>query len=222
MRCCARLGSRSTHPPAFFFDSRFGHDFSQVRIHTDKHAAQSARSMGAEAYTAGNHIVFAEDGYAPSLVGGKRLLAHELAHVVQQSSGALAAPMVQRDIAEQDLAPSDTATGGMTSVALGPGRFKTPDSAAPFVLPSQSSNVQVALHVDFLREHTSLAVFLARQQGGQYNGLLWFSDEARSGDYSFTFPASVPSGTWFLRFEARSSLTTISIPNVTGNFTLSA
>jgi hypothetical protein len=67
--------------------------------------------MGAEAYTAGNHIVFAEDGYAPSLVGGKRLLAHELAHVVQQSSGALAAPMVQRDIAEQDLAPSDTAAG---------------------------------------------------------------------------------------------------------------
>jgi hypothetical protein len=142
---------------------------------------------------------------------------------VQQSSGALAAPMVQRDIAEQDLAPSDTATDGMTSVALGPGRFKTPDSAGPFVLPSPSSNVQVALHIDFLPEHTSLAVFLARKQGGdQYNGLLWFSDESRSGDYSFTFSASVPAGTWFLRFEARSSLTKISIPNVTGNFTLSA
>jgi Domain of unknown function (DUF4157) len=180
-------------PTRAFFDSRFGHDFSQVRIHTDKHAAQSARSMGAEAYAAGNHTVFAADGYAPSLIGGKRLLAHELAHVVQQSSGALAAPMVQRDIAEQDLALSDTATGGMTSVALGPGRFNTPDSAGPFALPSPSSNVQVALHIDFLPEHTSLAVFLARQSGGdQYNGLLWFSDEARSGDYSFTFSASVP------------------------------
>ena len=210
-------------PTRAFFEPRFGHDFSKVRVHTDEQAAQAARSMSAEAYTVGNQVVFAADRYAPSLTGGRRLLAHELAHVVQQSGRALAPATVQRDTTERDSGSPDTATGGMSSATLGSGQFKTPDSAGPFVLLNQSSNVQVAGHIDFLPEHTSLAVFLALEQGGnQYNGLLWFSDEAKSGDYRFTFSSLVPSGTWFLRFEARSSLTQISIPNVTGNFILSA
>lgn len=65
------------------FEPRFGHDFSRVRIHTDTEAAQSAGQLHASAYTLGDHVVFAEGRFAPSTPAGDRLLAHELAHVVQ-------------------------------------------------------------------------------------------------------------------------------------------
>lgn len=68
-----------------FVESRFGHDFSQVRVHTDPWAAESARAVNALAYTVGRHVVFGAGQYAPGTVAGKRLLTHELAHVVQQS-----------------------------------------------------------------------------------------------------------------------------------------
>ncbi len=63
----------------------FRHDFSGVRVHTGGRAASSAADVGAEAYTLGKDIVFAEGRYAPTRHEGRRLLAHELAHVVQQS-----------------------------------------------------------------------------------------------------------------------------------------
>ena len=64
--------------------ARFGHDFSQVRVHTDSQAAQSASSIGASAFALGNDIVFGEGEYRPGSADGARLLAHELTHVVQQ------------------------------------------------------------------------------------------------------------------------------------------
>ena len=67
-----------------FFESRFGHDFTQIRVHADEHAANSAAALGALAYTVGNHIAFARGQYAPETPTGKRLIAHELTHVVQQ------------------------------------------------------------------------------------------------------------------------------------------
>jgi hypothetical protein len=70
-----------------FFSSRIGYDFSQVRIHSDKEAAESAKSVDAKAYTIGNNIVFNEGQYNTESQEGKRLLAHELTHVVQQKGG---------------------------------------------------------------------------------------------------------------------------------------
>ncbi|MBD3884272.1 DUF4157 domain-containing protein [Phormidium tenue FACHB-886] len=70
-----------------FMKPRFGFDFSQVRIHADEQASQSAEAVNAQAYTLGNHIVFRSGQYAPETEAGKRLLAHELTHVVQQQSG---------------------------------------------------------------------------------------------------------------------------------------
>ncbi|RDD81386.1 DUF4157 domain-containing protein [Dyella tabacisoli] len=70
-----------------FFEPRFRHDFSRVRVHADTNAAASARSVGALAYAVGPHIVFNADRYAPRTATGQALLAHELAHVVQQSHG---------------------------------------------------------------------------------------------------------------------------------------
>jgi hypothetical protein len=67
-----------------FFEPRFGRDFSQVRVHVDERAARSAQSIGALAYTVGPHIAFAAGRYAPGSDRGRRLLAHELVHTVQQ------------------------------------------------------------------------------------------------------------------------------------------
>jgi hypothetical protein len=71
-----------------FFEPRFRYDLSQVRVHTDEKAAASARAVGALAYTVGPHIAFAANRFAPSSDRGRHLIAHELAHVVQQSQGA--------------------------------------------------------------------------------------------------------------------------------------
>ncbi|MBB5470984.1 hypothetical protein HDG32_007138 [Paraburkholderia sp. CI2] len=71
-------------------EPRFGYDFSQVRVHADDRAADSARSVGANAYTAGSHIVFASGQPSPGSAAGDRLMAHELTHVVQQSQGPVA------------------------------------------------------------------------------------------------------------------------------------
>jgi Domain of unknown function (DUF4157) len=68
-------------------EQRFGYDFSSVRVHTDRTAQQSARDIDAHAYTVGHNIVFGAGQYYPNSHTGKRLLSHELAHVVQQSQG---------------------------------------------------------------------------------------------------------------------------------------
>jgi hypothetical protein len=69
-------------------EPRFGHDFGRVRIHADATAAESARAADAHAYTVGSSIVFGAGRYAPGTESGRRLLAHELTHVIQQGDPA--------------------------------------------------------------------------------------------------------------------------------------
>jgi hypothetical protein len=76
-----------------FMETRFHTDFSDVRIHTDVRAAQSAETFQSDAYTSGRHIYFAAGQYAPTTRRGQRLLAHELTHTIQQGNSA-APPMV--------------------------------------------------------------------------------------------------------------------------------
>ena len=73
-----------------FMESGLGADFGDVRIHTDSKASESARSVQAHAYTVGNNVVFQSGKYQPESDAGKRMLAHELTHVVQQRSGPVA------------------------------------------------------------------------------------------------------------------------------------
>jgi peptidoglycan hydrolase-like protein with peptidoglycan-binding domain len=92
-----------------FFEPLWGFDFASIRIHSDDQAARSARSFGAQAYSVGSDIVFGPGGYQPATLAGRHVLAHELAHVVQQSGGGpglSASPMaVQRLIGDgHDLA----------------------------------------------------------------------------------------------------------------------
>ena len=75
-------------------ERRFGHDFSKVRVHSDGTAGQSAREVNAHAYTVGNAIVFGAGRFAPGTHQGQRLIAHELAHVRQQSGST--AGLLQR------------------------------------------------------------------------------------------------------------------------------
>jgi Domain of unknown function (DUF4157) len=72
-----------------FYENRMGADFGNVKIHTGQEAAASAKDINAQAYAYGNHIVFGEGNYRPETNEGKHLLAHELAHVVQQNGSTV-------------------------------------------------------------------------------------------------------------------------------------
>jgi hypothetical protein len=72
-----------------FFESRFGTDLSSVRIHSDAQAAAAAHHLRARAFTVGSDIFFAHAQYRPESVAGKRLMGHELAHVIQQRRGSV-------------------------------------------------------------------------------------------------------------------------------------
>jgi hypothetical protein len=71
-------------------EGRLGADFTDVRVHSDTRASDSAREVNAHAYTVGSDVVFRADRWAPDSTEGKRTLAHELTHVVQQRSGPVA------------------------------------------------------------------------------------------------------------------------------------
>jgi hypothetical protein len=100
-----------------FFEQRFRFDFSSVRVHADARAAESARAVAANAYTVGNHLVFAKGRYAPHASEGRRLLAHELAHTVQQSgagtASARALPVHETHARREYSAGAGVASGAM-------------------------------------------------------------------------------------------------------------
>lgn len=72
-----------------FMEERFGHDFSRVRVHTDAKAAESAGAVNALAYSVGRDVVFGKAQFSPGTQVGKRLIAHELTHVMQQSDSKI-------------------------------------------------------------------------------------------------------------------------------------
>ncbi len=82
-------GSTMDVPTKSFMESRFGADFSGVKIHTGGDAVQMSRELNAQAFTVGNDIYFNEGKYNPGSDSGKHLLAHELTHTVQQGGNAI-------------------------------------------------------------------------------------------------------------------------------------
>ncbi|WP_406631757.1 DUF4157 domain-containing protein [Amycolatopsis sp. WGS_07] len=102
--------------------ARLGQDFSTVRVHADSRAAESARALGARAYTIGSHIAFGAGQYAPATASGQQLLAHELTHVVQQHglSGAPEAISRPSDPAEQEARTIAAGSRGLPAQATGP------------------------------------------------------------------------------------------------------
>ncbi len=100
-----------------FFEPRFGHDFAQVRVHTNDSAAGAAKAVSARAFTVGRDVVFGQGEYSPGTAAGRRLLAHELTHVLQQQKGRIG---VQRLVEVQ---PDATAAADI----LGQFNFLCPD-----------------------------------------------------------------------------------------------
>ena len=113
-------------------EQRFGHDFSRVRVHTDASAERSARDVNANAYTVGHNIVFGAGRFVPQTYQGRRLLTHELTHVMQQCSGN-------------------------AEVASSPARIQRQEAAAPPVVNPEIANVPVNRFVDaYTSVHYSL------------------------------------------------------------------
>jgi hypothetical protein len=118
-------------------ESRFGHDFSGVRVHDSDHAAASTAAVNALAYTVGNDVVFNRGRYAPGTTAGNRLLAHELAHVVQQSSARASSLAPQRlRVGEPGDHHEREADAASEAVALGQ-EAPAPGSAPPSVVQRQ-------------------------------------------------------------------------------------
>ena len=157
---------------------RFGHDFSGVRVHTDAHAAQSARAVNALAYTIGEHIVFGDGQFAPGSAAGRRLAAHELAHVVQQSGGRRAGVSPARaDLLERDAhAAADAAVGGVGPVGVEPAggvwMARTPVLGTRFTQPpgAKSKYTKIAGRFDgatFTLTGDGAALFAVPAQSGR-------------------------------------------------------
>jgi hypothetical protein len=119
-------GGRPLDPSTrLFFEARFGRDFGGVRIHTGVGASQAARSISALAYTVGSNVVFGDGRYDPASHAGQRLLAHELAHVVQQGAGgaggaAVVAPAEHPAEREADRAADRVLSGAGGTPSLTP------------------------------------------------------------------------------------------------------
>jgi hypothetical protein len=123
-----------------FMEPRFGQDFSDVRIHADGPSGDAADAIDAVAYTVGRDVVFAHGTYQPSSDRGRKLLAHELTHVVQQRRGAPA--MVQRDINSLRDPPTQRQTGN--PLLLGLPRL-APELTRQFAVRAMPENVFQAL-----------------------------------------------------------------------------
>ena len=100
-------GSALSEQSRAFFEPRFGRDFSQVQIHTGSHAETLASAINARAFTYANHIVFGEGEYQPDTDSGKRLLSHELTHVVQQGHGQTPAHIQRQQIPQELMNSAD-------------------------------------------------------------------------------------------------------------------
>ncbi|MCW3109293.1 MAG: hypothetical protein JWQ09_3799 [Segetibacter sp.] len=95
----SQAGSSLPNEVRSFYEPRFEYDFSNVKIHTDSIASKSAQSINALAYTSGNNIVFNSGQYSPETDTGKRLLGHELTHVVQQNGYDISkAPIMKKGL----------------------------------------------------------------------------------------------------------------------------
>ena len=111
-----------------------GHDFSQVKVHTGPHAAESARAVGATAFTVGQHIVFGSGAYAPSTDQGRELLRHELMHTIQQPAIARVPDLQLTDPGDRFEAEADRAARGQSA-----GRAQVQSAALPMLARQPAS-----------------------------------------------------------------------------------
>jgi hypothetical protein len=176
-------------------EPRFGHDFSQVRVHADERAADSARVLGALAYTVGRDVVFGAQQYVPGTSEGQELIVHELAHVVQQSSAgpnAIApvgsdsglereANTVAASVTGSDKRPLEISSSGGIRLSSKPDKAPTtkrPDTGQQTIAPVKPSMVEAEDVSRLLDELLNFWYFASRF--GIQNASLDMNDRAAS------------------------------------------
>ena len=128
-----------------FMEPHFGLDFSGITIHSSSEAAGTARALQAHAFTVGSHIVFGAGQYAPQSDSGRKLIAHELTHVLQQES---AQPLLQRKPAAKPAAPPTPPPGG-NILYIGLHNFKLETAALRNLYKGRPVNItEVTLATD--------------------------------------------------------------------------
>jgi hypothetical protein len=173
-------------PVRSFMEERFGHDFSEVRVHTGPQATESAGALAAKAYTVGTDITFRAGEYAPDTVDGRRSIAHELAHVVQQSRGGGPAPAFDAGHAlehDAERAADQVLTGGRAVDVVGassPGLARQED-------PNPAAEDQAALRKRLeqaeppgspaFKQKVSLVGEIEKLGGNSYDPGLFSTDE---------------------------------------------
>ncbi|HEY2295188.1 MAG TPA: DUF4157 domain-containing protein [Thermoanaerobaculia bacterium] len=183
-------------------ESRFGHDFSRIRVHTGELAARSADAVAAQAYTLGHSVVLNRNMYAPDTVAGRQLLAHELTHVVQQEHApGTQLPMVVQRMPIDDpesLPQANTSDGSSEPEGMGlPGSESSDDMVelAGGRTCGGSVGIPAAHHVTnfisrgFNTTNQCLSVGVTIRAG-------WFSDFPTSeigGNYMVTIDDPSPS-----------------------------
>lgn len=166
----------------------FGHDFSQVRVHADAAAAQSALDVRAHAYTAGSHIVFGASQFAPSTTAGRHLLAHELTHVLQQSACAnspgIGGAVVMRKGFES--------TVEICHRVLETRKFEVQNGGLRVVIAANSPDKSVPNCDDF-----DFGVSLSRSEDWWPDKEVGTCEASTGGTRVFTF-GNLPAGTYYL------------------------
>lgn len=122
-------------------EPRFGHDFGQVRVHTDPRAADSAAALRALAYTVGQDVVFGAGQYAPDAGAGQRLIAHELAHVAQYDLGAPAGSFERHALSQADgVAEREADAAASQAIAGSPVQVQASPDASVAREPEEKDN----------------------------------------------------------------------------------
>jgi outer membrane protein OmpA-like peptidoglycan-associated protein len=161
-----------------FFEPRFGQDFGDVRIHSGSSAARTAQSISARAYTFGRNIVFGSGQYQPGSVEGKRLLSHELAHVVQQ--GGASPSRVQRQAILTDAPPGLVARCQLIANA------PAASGGLDFLFGESSSTFTPTA-----AERASLTSFIDRwHNAGSFDDILVQGFASNDGDQGFNWTLS--------------------------------
>ena len=185
-------GVRST------LESSFGRDFRDVRIHRGPEANESSRAVGALAYTVGRNIVFAQGQFAPDTAPGRKLLAHELAHVLQQSSTPLGAPRAigreegrpNRQVTTDFRASSSGLAASVEPTGTSKVAFSSPylqrQPAPPAVTPADNKQVQKYID-DALQAKGGNVSEAWRYVQGQRNTEDPDTHKSRCGDVSLAY-----------------------------------
>ncbi|NJM59163.1 MAG: DUF4157 domain-containing protein [Oscillatoriales cyanobacterium RU_3_3] len=205
-----------------FMEPRFGHDFSQVRVHADDRADESSRAIGAIAYTVQNQIAFAHGNYAPESARGRQLLAHELTHVVQQRTDVQqTAPLVQR----QETAP-DTPEAIPLSTTVSSGRVEVPQGregqAGSVNTDTFSVPLSTTVHVSATASYIGSSTNVSDWSMQLFRSPWWGADEpiagtwrnGRVGGPPLTFsvsPPDTPTRNYYLRFRNASQYEPIAV-----------